>query len=192
MKIPLWIGLAALTLLCGCTTLDSTVPPEVSLVDLRFENLSLFETTAVFTLRITNENPFPLVVDGAVHKIALNGHNVGKGLSNARLEVPRLATATDQVTVHIGNLPLLLSAMDISQSSEVDYSVSSTLYVRDESGSQHRLRSSKSGTLRLPETQSQVLQPFAPQAGLNPVPGSTATPPPPWQPQPLVPPAATP
>lgn len=191
MKTRMLAGLAPLMLLCGCAMLDSTVPPEVSLVDLRFENLSLFETTAVFTLRVANENPFPVTVDGGVYKLALNGRNVGKGLSNARLDVPRLASTTDQVTVHIGNLSLLLSAMDLGQQSEVAYSVSSTLYVRDESGA-HRLRSSKSGAVRLPEGQTRALQQFAPQAGLGTAGGAFPAPNLPLQPPPLVPPARVP
>ncbi len=79
----LWLLVPWLTLvpLAGCTALH-LVPPDVSLVDLEFTDLTLFETSGVFTVRLSNENPEPLAVEGGVYNLYLGGKKVGKGLSD--------------------------------------------------------------------------------------------------------------
>ena len=161
MKIRSLLAAGLLLAVAGCVSTEPVVPPEASVSDLRFENLSLFETTAMVTVRLTNENPFPLVCDGAVYKLALNGRNVGKGLTGERLELPRLASVTCQVPVHIGNLGLLLKGRDLFESNEIRYELKSTLYLAGELG-RRRLKSQVSGTIKLPESQTRALRNFAP------------------------------
>lgn len=48
--------------------------------------------TATFTLRLSNESPQPVLLEGEVHKIYLNGLYLGKRLSDQKVEVPRLST----------------------------------------------------------------------------------------------------
>jgi LEA14-like dessication related protein len=81
--------------------------PSVGLVNVRFTQATAFETTAAFTLRLSNETPEPLQLDGGVHKIYLNGLYVGEGLSGDTLDLPRLGTATQDVTVHLSNLRMV-------------------------------------------------------------------------------------
>ena len=91
----------------GCTTLGTMTPPDVSLVDMELTDVTVFETTGTITVRLTNENPEPLVIDGSVFKLYLNGMPVGKALDAERLEVPRLGTATQTVNLHINNVALI-------------------------------------------------------------------------------------
>lgn len=42
-----------------------------------------------------------MVLDGGAHTIHLDGVYLGQGLGNERVEVPRLATTTQQVTVDL-------------------------------------------------------------------------------------------
>ena len=151
-----------LLLVAGCVSTEPMLAPEASVSDLRFENLSLFETTAIVTVRVTNENPFPLVCDGAVYKLALNGRNVGKGLTGEALELPRLGTVTCQVPVHIGNLRLLLQGLDALEGNEIRYELKSTLYVAGKLG-RRRLKSQVSGVIKLPEGETRALRSFAPR-----------------------------
>ncbi len=117
-----------LVLLSGCSTLGLT-PPDVSLVDLNFTDLTMFETSGIFTVRLTNENPEPLFVEGGVYNLYLGGWRVGKGLSDHRLEVPPLSTATDEVELHLSNLAMATQLRSIYDSGVADYRIKARIYV---------------------------------------------------------------
>jgi LEA14-like dessication related protein len=112
-------------LLSGCATAPST---GISLANVQFTQATALETTAVFTLRFNNETPEPLRLEGGVHKIYLNGLYVGEGLSNETLELPRLGSMTQTVTVHLSNLRLATRLKPIIESQSFDYRLQSVLY----------------------------------------------------------------
>ena len=76
----------------GCVSTEPLEPPGVTLADLDIIDATLFESTLDVAVRISNDNPEPLVIDGAVIKLQLNGIKVGKGASDERLELPRLGS----------------------------------------------------------------------------------------------------
>jgi LEA14-like dessication related protein len=117
--------LAAAIVFCGCSRSSG---PTVSLVTLHFQEATLLETTAVFTLRLDNDAPAPLEITGASHKLYLNGLYVGKGLSDATVTVPRLSSVTNNVTVHLINLALATRVKSAIESKRVDYRIQSTFY----------------------------------------------------------------
>lgn len=114
-----------LIVLCGCASKSGTT---VSIVNLRLTDVTAFETTATFTLRFSNEAPEPVHLTGGVHKIYMNGLYIGKGLSSDALEVPRLGTAMQDVTVHLSNIALATRIKPIIESRSFDYRIESTLY----------------------------------------------------------------
>lgn len=122
------IVLAAALLVSGCASL-SLLPPEVSLVDLEFTDLTMFETTGQFTVRLSNENPEPLRINGGVFRLYLNGIKVGKGLTSEAVEVPRLGTATQQVELHVNNVALISRLAALMETPILDYQIKSRLYV---------------------------------------------------------------
>ena len=125
MKARLPPALAAATLwLAGCVTIP---PPAVRLVDVEFGEATLLETSIRFTLRLVNETPEALAVQGAVHKIYLNGLFVGEGLSDEAVTVPRLGTATQTVTVHLSHLLLATRIRPLIESKRFDYLIASEL-----------------------------------------------------------------
>ena len=120
------LTLVALT--TGCATFG-LIEPDVSLVNLKFTDLTVFETSGIFTVRLTNENPEPLIVEGGVYNLYLGGLRVGKGLSNHRLEVPPLSTATDEVELHLSNLAIATQVRSIYESGVADYRIKAKVYV---------------------------------------------------------------
>ncbi|HEU5070837.1 MAG TPA: LEA type 2 family protein [Verrucomicrobiae bacterium] len=128
--------LAAAGLLAGCASLPS---PEVSLVNVQFSDATAFETTVRFTLRLANETPDTLVLNGGVHKIYVNGLYVGQGLSNEALSLPRLATGTQTVTVHLSNLRLASRLKPLIESKAFAYRIKSTLYATQPAGTIHAI-----------------------------------------------------
>jgi LEA14-like dessication related protein len=149
-----YVALALTIFLAGCTTLQQ--PMSVSMVNVQFSNATVFESTAVFTLRINNENPEPLILEGGVHKIYLNGIYVGEGLSNQNLEVPRLSSAVQTVVVHLNNLRLATRIKPVIESQSFDYRISSVFYT-----SQPKTRShvTSEGRLDLKDFQPTLITP---------------------------------
>jgi LEA14-like dessication related protein len=125
MKSPFVPFVCALLLLSGCA---SQSPVSVNIVNVKLTDMTAFETTATFTLRFSNESPEPVELTGGVHKIYLNGLYVGKGMSSELLDVQRLATAIQDVTVHMNNLALATRIKPIIESKSFDYRIQSVLY----------------------------------------------------------------
>lgn len=124
MRIILSLSIVAL-MIVSCS---SGSGPSVSLVTVKFEDATALETTAKFTIRLSNENSEPVHITGAVHKIYLNGLYLGKGLSDQTLDVPRLGTMTNDVTVHLSNLALVTRLKSIIESKSFEYRVISTFH----------------------------------------------------------------
>ncbi len=129
LRLPPAVAILTLiALTTGCATLGM-IKPDVSLVNLKFTDLTVFETSGVFTVRLTNENPEPLIVEGGVYNLYLGGLRVGKGLSNHRLEVPPLSTAIDEVELHLNNLAIATQVRSIYESGVADYRIKARVYV---------------------------------------------------------------
>lgn len=140
--LPLLAALAA-----GCSAYG-VAPPDVSLVNISFDDLSLFETTGTITVRVTNENPDPLVIDGASFKLVLDGVTVGKALSDRRYEIPRLASATDDVTIHLSNVALATRLRPVLDRERVEWAIQARLWVVGSLGTR-RMNVTREGILHL-------------------------------------------
>ena len=110
---------------CSLTT---GAKPEISITNVQFANVTLFETSADFTIRIQNENPYEMTFEGAKHNIYLNGINVGKGLVDSSFSVPKLGTTTQTVKIHLSNISLARNIQKLVDSKEFDYKIESTLF----------------------------------------------------------------
>lgn len=124
MKKPLLVLAVALAL-AGCTTIQ---PPAVSLVNVQLGTATAFETSAKFTLRLTNDSPEPLVLNGGSFKIYINGLAVGTGVSDEVISLPRLASGTMTVSVHLSNLRLATRIRPLLESRSFDYSITGKLF----------------------------------------------------------------
>lgn len=135
---------------------------DVALINFRLNEATVWETTAVFTVRISNRTPAPIVLDGGVHSFYLNGLYIGEGLSNERLEVPRLSSATQEIPVHLRNLALATRIKPILEARALDYRVNSTVYLLDGNRS-HRCRVAREGRLALDDFQPHPQEELAPR-----------------------------
>lgn len=162
--------MAGALLLCGCGRNNG---PSVNLVTLHFKEATMMETTADFVLRLSNDSPEAQKFTGSVHKLYINGLYVGKGLSDQSIEVPRLGTVTQAVTVHLNNLALATRIKAVIEARSFDYKVQSTFY-GDSMFS--RRRSETSGRLDLKD--------FTPTetSETNEPPAEVQTPPPVFEP----------
>ncbi len=130
MKANLFIALCLSVLLGACASQRTAKSVDVSLVNVQFENATVLETTARFTVRLQNASPEPFLMEGGEHKIYINGHYIGKGLANTSVVVPRLSSVTQPVEVYLRNLSMAARIKPIIESKSMDYKIKSTLYVR--------------------------------------------------------------
>ena len=145
-------------LLCSCATFARREGVQISLVNLALGEATVWETELRLTVRIQNELPEALVVDGAVHKVYLNGTYIGEGLSNERLEIPRLSTATQNVTVYLRNISMLTKLRSIIDAQAVDYRMTSLLYTVN----QGRYRAERTARLDFKDLQPAPATPAQP------------------------------
>ena len=121
----LGLSIAVLTFLCGCGRAPG---PAVNLVSVRFTDATVLETTATFTLRLSNDAPEARPFTGSAHTIYLNDLYVGKGLSDEAVTVPRLGTVTQDITVHLSNLALATRLKSVIEAKRFNYRIQSTFY----------------------------------------------------------------
>lgn len=161
-----WAVLFAAALLAsGCATPQEDGAFDVSLVNItapRDGGGGLGEAALNFTIRLQNGSPEALKVTGGSHKIYLNDVYVGQGLSNQEAEVPRLATTTQDVAVHLSTFRLIRSFHRMFESKTVSYRLESTVY------GQHgnrtiRLKAAKAGTVDVEALEANIPRPGEPR-----------------------------
>ena len=142
LLLPSLLLLAILPLV-GCTTVGLEAP-DVTLVDLQLEDVTLLESSGSVVLRLANSNPDPLQVDGLAFELKLDGRRVGQALSSEVLEVPRLSTGTVQAELSVNHLSVLSLIQGALETEKVDYELSGKVYVQTDFG-RRTLRIKKSG-----------------------------------------------
>lgn len=120
--------MTVLVFLAGCSI--GAPKPEVSLVDAVVTDVSVLETGMQFTLRLTNNTPDTMEIDGAVHKIFINGREVGSGASGETIELPRFSSETQTIRIGISNLEMLGNVRSLVDSKKFDYRVESKFYMK--------------------------------------------------------------
>ena len=135
-------------LMGGCASMKDDTDFDVTLVNVNSTHGSEGEVEFVFNVRLQNATPEPVVLTGAAHKIYLDGVYIGQGLNGDTIEVPRLGTVTQQVTVHLSTFRLARAAFRIYSSHQVSYKINSTLYGGG-SGPGRTRRISKEGSVDL-------------------------------------------
>ena len=134
----------------GCTSIGSIEPLDVTLANLNVTEVTLFETTLIAKLRITNPNPEAFTIEGASFKLYLEDKKVGTGTSKESFTVDRLDSHVVDVIFHMNNASALLRLKDIleNKDKEVSYGVRGGLYTQGAFGTK-KLKVEKSGTIDL-------------------------------------------
>jgi LEA14-like dessication related protein len=141
----------------GCSSMGSMEPFDVTLANLNVTEVTVFETTMVAKIRVTNPNPEAYTIDGASFKLYLEDKKVGTGTSKESFTVDRLDSYVIDVVFHINNASAILRLKDIleDEDKEISYGVRGGLYTEGAFGTK-KLKVEKSGRIdlekaRLPE-----------------------------------------
>jgi LEA14-like dessication related protein len=119
----------------SCAALGPMTPPRITLVDLELTEMTLFETAAELTVRISNPNPEALVVTGSAFELFLDGFSVGRAMASERVDVPRLGTATQVAELRVSNVALVARLAKILEQPEPTYRIKTELWVERAYGS---------------------------------------------------------
>jgi LEA14-like dessication related protein len=153
-KIPrVLVALLAVSLVvagAGCSTLGSMEPFDVTLADLEVTEVTVFETTLVAKIRVTNPNPEGYTFDGASFKLYLEDKKIGTGTSKETFAVDRLDSSVVDVIFHINNASAILRLKDIleAEGRNISYGVRGGLYTQGSYGTK-KLKVEKTGTIDL-------------------------------------------
>lgn len=120
--------------LTGCAAMmpQRRAQPTVSIVNMHVNDMTVFESGVRLTVRIDNASPEPMLVNGAVHHVAVNGLIIGKALDSGRFEVPRLGSVTREMRMNISNMNTLAQLQAHIDSGKVSYKMVSTLYGKNQ------------------------------------------------------------
>lgn len=149
MKAPslslclLWFGIFTASLFSGCAT-GSHPDLELSIINLQFSNATLLESQLNVEVRISNSGQTPITVDGGSHKLYLNGHYIGQGLTDENTIVPRLGTATQSVSINVQNLRVAPILRELAAKQIFTYKLESAIYLENKS---RPLKTQSQGTL---------------------------------------------
>ena len=149
-RLRLLAGAALVAGALGCTSMGSIEPLDVTLANLNITEVTVFETTLVAKLRITNPNPEAFTIDGASFKLYLEDKKVGTGTSKESFTVDRLDSYVIDVVFHMNNASALLRLKDIleDKDKEISYGVRGGLYTQGAFGTK-KLKVEKSGRIDL-------------------------------------------
>ena len=148
-----------LGLLCllpsGCAGLSGEPPLEIMLANVQpGTGGGVGDVAMDFIIRLENSSPEPLTVDGGSYKIYLNETYIGQGLSNQKIELPRLASQTVIATVHLSTFRLMGSLYRILKSHQVTYRLEGSIYAARPGGTSLVYRARREGTVNLDEIKS--------------------------------------
>jgi LEA14-like dessication related protein len=127
MRAAIFIFL--LSNLFSCSLGRPSKEPEIYVSGFVFEEASLFETKARLSLRIENDNPYPLKISGGVHRFYINDVYLGKGYSQDSFEIPKFGSQKHIINVSIDNLTLFTKMQQLLLQPSVRFKVESTLYL---------------------------------------------------------------
>jgi LEA14-like dessication related protein len=138
----------------ACSSVDSLEPLEVTLTNISVPEITVFETTLVAKLRITNPNPEGFTIDGASFKLYLEDKKVGTGTTSETFTVDRLDSTVVDAVFHLNNASALLRLRDILEGDdEVTYGVRGSLFVQGKFGTK-KMKIEKMGRIDLKEMKS--------------------------------------
>ncbi len=153
LSAALVAGLAGGLLTAGCAAIREDAP-ELSLVDLRVRDVRLFETSAEFTVRITNVSPEPRTFEGGAVSVHVDGRKVGRGVIRETAEVPGLDSRVVSGEVFLSNAAMLRRVQQAIETGGMSYKLTGVLYESTGYGTR-KVRTAREGSFAFDELRTE-------------------------------------
>ncbi len=115
VAVALNLLLLSLTLFfSGCTGISAiTEPPDISVADIRIQEISAVESTFLLELRVLNSNDVPLEIRGLNCDLTVDERPFARGITNQEITVPSFGTAVIPIQVYASMFEMISSMADI-------------------------------------------------------------------------------
>lgn len=117
-----------LVILGGCASPSTPATLAVSLVDVRPQEATTFETRVLVTVRLTNPSPSDISFKGSSHELVINGRTMGGAVGAEPVTVPALTSVTHDTTLNLSNIALLGLIRELQREPTATYAIRSTLH----------------------------------------------------------------
>lgn len=134
--------------LVACATDRGAPAPEVSLEGVEPLSGGLLAQRLAVRLRITNPRDTDLTIDGLRAQLDVNDRRLARGVSDARVTIPRLASRTLTVEATASALDVMRQVFGLGADADLSYSLDGTLFLAGD-GRRAPVDFDQGGTLRL-------------------------------------------
>jgi LEA14-like dessication related protein len=111
-------------LLVGCVTPQKVESPTVQLQNVKLLKARGLMQMVRVDLLVSNPNDFDIPLTGLQFNMEVNGVAFAEGLSNSRVDIPRLGRATVPVEVWIKGLTVVRQLQAVRKTKKLDYHLS--------------------------------------------------------------------
>jgi LEA14-like dessication related protein len=113
----------------GCISPRQVEAPSIALQDVMLLNTEGFTQHLRVELLVSNPNDFDIPLTGLKFGMRMNGLNFAEGLSNQRVDIPRLGRAVVPVEVTVSVLAIMKQIQAVQRKNGLDYRVAGTVYL---------------------------------------------------------------
>ncbi len=113
----------------GCVTPQEVKAPHITLQDVRLLNTEGLSQHLEVKLLVSNPNDFDIPLTGLRFGMQMNGLDFAEGLSNDRIDIPRLGRAVVPVEVTVSVLAVMKQIQAVQKKNGVDYRVAGTAFL---------------------------------------------------------------
>ena len=113
----------------GCVAPQNVQAPSIALQDVRLLNAEGLTQHLRVELLVSNPNDFDIPLTGLKFGMQMNGLDFAEGLSNQRVDIPRLGRAVVPVEVTVSVLAVMKQIQAVQKRNGVDYRVAGTAYL---------------------------------------------------------------
>lgn len=124
------------------------VSPQVSLVNLEELDSRGIQQRYRVTLRVQNQNTFPLSISGYIVNLSLNGHNVADGVNNTATVLPGLSEDLVVVDTTTNMFQVMETVLDLPGRTSLSFGMNGKLFIQRDI--EWTTRFWDNGVLRLP------------------------------------------
>lgn len=113
----------------GCVSPQKVEAPSIALQDVKILNAEGLTQHLQVELLVSNPNDFDIPLTGLKFGMQMNGLDFADGLSNQRIDIPRLGRAVVPVEVTVSVLAIMRQIQAVQKRDGLDYRVSGTVYL---------------------------------------------------------------
>lgn len=123
-------GILVAFLVAGCAGLGRQIePPQVSLMAIALEKMTVFESIYDVKLRILNTNDLELNTRGIDFVLELNGKRFATGVSDAKITIPALGTAVMPLKVYSNLIDMFKSLQTLPEREQIAYHLKGKIHL---------------------------------------------------------------